>query len=104
MQSTNNHENIENRTVEIYSVRGTIVLKGANGQDIPPAGIHSSEYNVGYGGSGPAELALAVTEELLGSRDGYQRVKWAIIARIGRKHLPVRITTSALVRAIKGGM
>jgi len=34
----------------------------------------------GYGGSGPAQLALAVTLEVTGSAEGYQQFKWDVIA------------------------
>lgn len=41
---------------------------------------HSSEFNWGYGGSGPAQLALAVTLALTGTSAGYQDFKFAVIA------------------------
>ena len=37
-------------------------------------------FNHGYGGSGPAQLALAVTLEVTGKPDGYQQFKWDLIA------------------------
>jgi len=36
----------------------------------------------GYGGSGPAQLALAIMLKIKGSADGYQDFKWNIIAKI----------------------
>jgi hypothetical protein len=41
---------------------------------------HSSEFNHGYGGSGPAQLALAIMLEITGKADGYQDFKWKFIA------------------------
>lgn len=44
---------------------------------------HSPDgFNWGYGGSGPAQLALAIVLKLTGKPDGYQRFKWQVIARI----------------------
>lgn len=46
---------------------------------------HSPDgFNWGYGGSGPAQLALAVMLELTGNYEGYQDLKWALIAKIPR--------------------
>ncbi len=42
---------------------------------------HSPDgYNWGYGGSGPAQLALAIILELTGEAEGYQDFKWKYIA------------------------
>ena len=42
---------------------------------------HSPDgFNWGYGGSGPAQLALAVTLEVTGKVEGYQQFKWDLIA------------------------
>lgn len=41
---------------------------------------HSEEFSWGYGGSGPAQLALAVMLHLTGISDGYQWFKWKYIA------------------------
>jgi hypothetical protein len=44
---------------------------------------HSPDgFNWGYGGSGPAQLALAVVLACTGKPDGYQDFKWKIIAVI----------------------
>ena len=44
---------------------------------------HSPDgYNWGYGGSGPAQLALAIMLQLTGKADGYQDFKWKTIATI----------------------
>ena len=44
---------------------------------------HSPDgFNWGYGGSGPAQLALAIMLELTGKPDGYQDFKWNVIAKI----------------------
>jgi hypothetical protein len=34
----------------------------------------------GYGGSGPAQLALAIMLELTGKAEGYQEFKWKVVA------------------------
>jgi hypothetical protein len=42
---------------------------------------HSPDgFNWGYGGSGPAQLALAIVLKLTGKADGYQDFKWNVIA------------------------
>jgi len=42
---------------------------------------HSPDgFNWGYGGSGPAQLALAIMLELTDKADGYQDFKWSVIA------------------------
>ena len=44
---------------------------------------HSPDgFNWGYGGSGPAQLALAIMLKLTGKADGYQDFKFKIIAGI----------------------
>lgn len=44
---------------------------------------HSPDgFNWGYGGSGPAQLALAIMFKLTGKADGYQEFKWNVIAGI----------------------
>ena len=43
---------------------------------------HSDGFNWGYGGSGPAQLALAIILELTGKPDGYQDFKRDVIARL----------------------
>lgn len=44
---------------------------------------HSPDgFNWGYGGSGPAQLALAIILKLTGKPDGYQDFKWNVIAKI----------------------
>ncbi len=41
---------------------------------------HSPDgFNWGYGGSGPAQLALAVVLAITGKADGYQDFKWKVI-------------------------
>lgn len=41
---------------------------------------HSPDgYNWGYGGSGPAQLALAIMLLLTGKQIGYQELKWRLI-------------------------
>lgn len=42
---------------------------------------HSPDgFNWGYGGSGPAQLALAIMLKVTGKADGYQDFKWKYIA------------------------
>jgi len=51
----------------------------------PSQGIrnHSPDgFSWGYGGSGPAQLALAVILELTGKAEGYQEFKWQTIATL----------------------
>lgn len=44
---------------------------------------HSPDgFNWGYGGSGPAQLALAIMLKLTGKADGYQDFKFRIIATL----------------------
>lgn len=44
---------------------------------------HSPDgFNWGYGGSGPAQLALAIMLRLTGKADGYQDFKFKVIAGI----------------------
>ena len=47
---------------------------------------HSEEFNWGYGGSGPAQLALALAADVLGNdeqaQDIYQRLKFKLIGRL----------------------
>lgn len=44
---------------------------------------HSPDgFNWGYGGSGPAQLALAIILKLTGKSDGYQDFKFKVIAAI----------------------
>lgn len=49
---------------------------------------HSPDgFNWGYGGSGPAQLALALLLDVTGDRNialaHYQQFKWAIVAKLG---------------------
>ena len=44
---------------------------------------HSPDgFNWGYGGSGPAQLALAIMLKLTGKAIGYQEFKWKVIATL----------------------
>jgi hypothetical protein len=47
---------------------------------------HSDEFNWGYGGSGPAQLALALAADVLGddeaAQDVYQRLKFRVVGRL----------------------
>jgi hypothetical protein len=47
---------------------------------------HSLEFNWGYGGSGPAQLALALAADVLGNdeaaQDVYQRLKFRVVGRL----------------------
>lgn len=48
--------------------------------------LHSTEFNGGYGGSGPAQLALALAADVLGddrkALEIYQRLKFKIVGRL----------------------
>ncbi len=47
---------------------------------------HSEDFNWGYGGSGPAQLALALAADVLGdddqAQDVYQRLKFKLVGRL----------------------
>lgn len=64
-------------------VEGNVIL---NGEVLTPERSqkvhnHSPDgFNWGYGGSGPAQLALAVMLEITGKPAGYQKFKWKYIA------------------------
>lgn len=70
------------------------------GQDLSPLQsqkIHNHSpdgFNWGYGGSGPAQLALAIllkfeTEEM--AKRHYQKFKWDIIANLPRKDFVISV-------------
>jgi hypothetical protein len=48
--------------------------------------LHSEEFNWGYGGSGPAQLALALAADVLkddeAAQDVYQRLKSKVVGRL----------------------
>jgi hypothetical protein len=48
--------------------------------------LHSQEFNWGYGGSGPAQLALALAADVLGddeqAQDVYQDLKFRLVGRV----------------------
>src|SRR5262245_42597519 len=67
------------------------VLEGSGGRAYPLAPRndlrnHSSEFNWGYTGSGPAQLSLAILADALGDDDAaqsfYQDFKFKVIARL----------------------
>ena len=43
--------------------------------------IHSDSFNWGFGGSGPADLALAICK-LMGKEEHYQDFKWMTISKL----------------------
>lgn len=47
---------------------------------------HSREFNWGYGGSGPSQLALAIVLKLTNKSSGYQDFKWSVIGRLPVNH------------------
>lgn len=73
---------------------GYAVLVTVNGRPLNPRldlWNHSpSGFEWGYGGSGPAQLALALLADHLGddrqALDLYQRFKWAVIAELPRRN------------------
>ncbi len=62
--------------------------------------LHSSETNWGYGGSGPAQLALALAADVLGddekALDVYQRLKFKLVGGLPHEGW---VLTEAQVRA-----
>ena len=53
---------------------------------------HSPDgFNWGYGGSGPAQLALAICLELFNSSENYQDFKFNIIAALPRRDIDATI-------------
>lgn len=51
---------------------------------------HSPDgFNWGYGGSGPAQLALAVVLALTGQTNRYQEFKWQVIANLPQSDFEV---------------
>lgn len=51
---------------------------------------HSPDgFSWGYGGSGPAQLALAIVLELTGKKDGYQEFKWNFVAGLPQEDFEV---------------
>lgn len=46
----------------------------------------------GYGGSGPAQLALAIMLELTGKSEDYQEFKWKIIAELPQEDFEMEFT------------
>ena len=75
----------------IYSIQHTPqgVVCTVNGEPLPlrlDLRNHSpSGFEFGYGGSGPAQLALAILADCCGDRvalDCYQRFKWSVVVHI----------------------
>src|SRR5438876_4164245 len=106
--------------MKIYEGRreGYAVLVTVNGHPLNPRldlWNHSPNgFEWGYGGSGPAQLALAVLADHLAddhhARDFYQRFKWAVVAELPRRHwtLTSREVDAAIQRireqeAVTGG-
>ena len=52
---------------------------------------HSPDgFNWGYGGSGPAQLALAIMLALTNSPSDYQQFKWDVIAQLPEADFEIR--------------
>jgi Family of unknown function (DUF6166) len=76
------------------TVGRAIVTVHEEGQEPRPLALrhdlrrHSEEFNWGYGGSGPAQLALALAADVLGdieaAQDVYQRLKFQLVGRFAR--------------------
>lgn len=70
---------------------------------------HSPDgFNWGYGGSGPAQLALALLLEFTSEENAtryYQKFKWDVIAKLPKKdfEIPVSDVTGWIVENIKNG-
>ncbi len=54
-----------------------IVIDHTGEKEIHPIGWHSNEFEYGYGGSGPAELALAILVDYFDERMGPSDIRWA---------------------------
>lgn len=73
----------------VHTLRGDesrhVWLDGKRLDPGPSQRIHNHSpdgFNWGYGGSGPAQLALAIVLSLTGRSDGYQDLKWRVIAKL----------------------
>jgi hypothetical protein len=52
---------------------------------------HSPDgFSWGYGGSGPAQLALAIVLKIKGSPEGYQNFKWNVIAPLPQSDFNIK--------------
>lgn len=82
----------ESKATHVYigqrNVDGTIMVT-CDGEPLPPRNDlvnHSPDgFNWGYGGSGPAQLALAILANEYGDEkalSAYQAFKWAVIAQL----------------------
>jgi hypothetical protein len=64
---------------------------------------HSAEFEWGYGGSGPAQMALALAADVLGdddkAQDVYQKLKFKVVG--GLPHEGWRLTEDRLRAAIE---
>ena len=49
-------------------------------------------FNWGYGGSGPAQLALAIMLRVTGKSDGYQDLKFKVIAGLPQSDFEAEVT------------
>jgi len=72
------------------AVRGQIILVEEDEKLYPLKHIvrHSSDFNWGYGGSGPADTALSILTDCLGREQAntlYQFFKWAFVAGWGNE-------------------
>lgn len=62
--------------------------------EIPNTSHHSTEFNLGYGGSGPAALAESILRVFGGGN--YQAFKWDVIARLDPRQREHRLPAEAL--------
>ncbi|MBA7561610.1 hypothetical protein ES708_03249 [subsurface metagenome] len=67
---------------------------------------HSPDgFNWGYGGSGPAQLALAILLKFTDKKTAlrsHQEFKWDIIAKLPQKDFEINIDIKKLVRDLRG--
>ena len=67
---------------------------------------HSQDFSWGYGGSGPAQLALAILLEVTGSRETallwYQKFKWEIIANLPASDFELELDVMEWIREREG--
>jgi Family of unknown function (DUF6166) len=71
------------------AMKVTVHEEGSEARELPlrhDLRLHSSEFNWGYSGSGPAQLALALAADVLGddeaAQDVYQSLKFKVVGRL----------------------
>ena len=87
---SNQHNRPTNRYVALRTSYGLCVFR-PDGSELPlhlDLRNHSpTGFECGYGGSGPAQLALALLADAISDQTAleyYQRFKWKVVARLSR--------------------